>query len=169
MSDIEWRPVVGYESTYEVSNTGVVRSLDRRDGRGAWIRGRVLKTCPNFGGYPHVKLALNGTARGAAVHVLVAAAFLGPRPDGLQVHHRDGDRTNPNIDNLEYGTTAKNALDSVRHGTHANAAKTHCPKGHEYTPENTVRWPHRRCRACERARDAARAGRQKLRGRARAA
>ena len=38
-----WKPVVGYEGLYEVSSFGSVRSLDRDDGRGWWIKGRILK------------------------------------------------------------------------------------------------------------------------------
>jgi hypothetical protein len=71
------------------------------------------------------------------VHVLVAAAFLGPCPDGQEVRHLDGDKLNNCLDNLIYGTRSENNLDTVRHGHHKKGLpKTHCSHGHEYTPEN---------------------------------
>lgn len=77
----------------------------------------------------------------------------------------DGDRLNPALANLAYGTASENARDMRRHGTDPNLRKTHCPQGHEYTPENTYVTPKRPnaryCRTCHAAHS--RAHKDKLR------
>lgn len=154
----EWRPVVGYEGTHEVSDQGRVRQLDRMvwhhpSQRRIFSPGRLLK--PNFSGpYPRVALVIDGVQKVPAIHRLVAAAFLGPRPDGMEVCHNDGDARNSALANLRYDTHSANVLDRGRHGTDPQAAKTHCPQGHPYDAENTVLDASsggRRCRICRTA------------------
>lgn len=103
--------------------------------------------------YPKVSLRLDGKQVARTVHSLVASAYLGPRPEGLETRHMDGDPLNSRPSNLRYGTKGKNTLDSVGHGTHNNARKTHCKRGHEFTEENTDfrSGGSRRCRTCLRA------------------
>ncbi len=114
-------------------------------------------------GYPVVNLK-TGIERGRAgyqvrrtIHTLVAAAFIGPRPDGMDTCHNNGDKTDNRLDNLRYDTKSANAFDTLKHGTNRAANKTHCPLGHEYTTENTyiiVRRSGpkkgRTCRTCRR-------------------
>jgi hypothetical protein len=89
------------------------------------------------------------------VHVLVCTAWHGTRPEGLVCRHLDGNPTNSVPSNLAWGTVSENAFDSVRHGGHPEAAKTHCPQGHEYSEENTAIHSGRRsCRTCHRASNA---------------
>nr|WP_232111245.1 HNH endonuclease signature motif containing protein [Nocardia wallacei] len=87
-------------------------------------------------------------------HSLVAEAFIGPRPEGLQVCHNDGDPTNNMLANLRYDTPSENQTDIVRHGKHFHANKTHCPSGHAYA-EHAYSIPSRPnaryCRACQRS------------------
>jgi hypothetical protein len=143
----EWRPVVGYEGLYEVSSIGEVRSLPRKTTRGC-----VLRQHPNRWGYLQIKLVANGISRTVAVYVLVTAAFLGPRPPGLETRHLDGRQTRNCVSNLRYGTKSENAQDRLRHGYHNFANKTHCPQGHAYDSENTRRSPRgdRYCLTCKR-------------------
>lgn len=69
------------------------------------------------------------------MHTLVALAFLGPRPEGKpHIRHLDGNARNNHVSNLAYGTAAENVADSLQHGTHPSASKTHCRRGHEFTP-----------------------------------
>ena len=98
----EWRPVVGYEGLYEVSNTGRVRSLDRYvkgKGKSYFLhKGRVLSPAIKPEGYLIVRLQ----RRTFYIHRLVTAAFL-PNPDNLpEVNHKDEDKTNNRVENLEW-------------------------------------------------------------------
>lgn len=155
----EWRQVVGYAGVYEVSNEGRVRSLDRMTGscfgRSRPVRGRILDGEITRAGYRRVKLSLDNIVDRRTVHSLVAEAFIGPRPEGLQVCHNDGDPLNNRSHNLRYDTASANVLDSVRHGTQAQARKTQCAQGHEFTPDNitwikTASGRGRHCRTCRR-------------------
>lgn len=105
-----WKPVPGFEGKYEASVTGQVRSLSRyvRAGRGGRGMRSVPATLLKPGltvGYPCVVLGRGNTKM---VHALVAAAFIGPRPAGLDVMHADGSRTNSRCSNLQYGTRSEN-------------------------------------------------------------
>lgn len=152
-----WRPVPGYEGAYEVSDLGRVRSLPRiimrANGIPQKIHGRMLKPYV-ANGYPTVRIAKGGdrgNGQTRLVHRLVAFAFLEPGPEGTEVCHIDGDKGNPRASNLYWGTRAENLADSIAHGTwnNQNVGKTHCIRGHEFTPANTYVWKtHRICRAC---------------------
>ncbi|WP_405506891.1 NUMOD4 motif-containing HNH endonuclease [Streptomyces cyaneofuscatus] len=140
----EWRPISGTDDLYEVSNLGRVRSWARN------ARGRVIKPQSHQGGYVAVVML----KKRRAVHRLVLEVFVGLRPHGMVCRHLDGNKTNNRLDNLKWGTYAENLADMKAHGTHANAAKTHCTRGHEYTPENTRfdNRGHRHCKMCNRLR-----------------
>lgn len=144
-----WLPIPGYEGRYDVSDLGHVRSWSVRN-RNAAPRSKALQ--PHSTGYPRLMLySGGGRYANRFVHQLVAAAFIGPRPPGQQVRHLDGNRSNPRLTNLAYGTQSENALDAVRHGTNVNAAKTHCRLGHPYDAANTYTIGRRRqCRVCNR-------------------
>ena len=109
-----WKAVVGYEGYYEVSSIGRVRRI-LRDRRSA--KYRYLALAPDDEGRPRANLCVNYERKNAIVSGLVAAAFIGPRPDGLLVCHEDGDNANNRVGNLRYGTQASNMQDAVRHGT----------------------------------------------------
>ena len=97
----EWRPVVGYEGLYEVSNTGQVRSLDKYDSLGVFWIGKLLSKL-KVGGYFMVKLRKDGIQKMCLIHRLVAQSFI-PNPLNLpQVNHKDEDKTNNMVDNLEW-------------------------------------------------------------------
>lgn len=95
-----------------------------------------------------------GRGRNRSVHVLVAEAFLGPRPDGLMVCHNDNDPTNNVVANLRYDTQSSNVLDSVDVRSHRQTRKTHCIRGHEFSPHNTIQRASRKGRICRTCRDA---------------
>ena len=155
-----WKLVTGYAGIYEVSNHGRVRSVDRTvtrsDGQVHRYKGNILRTPLNQRGYQVVNLCIHGKCQVRTVHSLVAETFIGPRPEGMEVCHNDGRKTNNHVDNIRYGTSSENKLDNVRHGTHTNAAKTHCPLGHELFAENIppsiAKLGKRTCLACVRAR-----------------
>jgi len=62
----------------------------------------------NDDGYPRVVLSRDGSFKHVTVHKLVAETFIGPRPDGMQINHKDLNRGNPNVRNLEYLTPTEN-------------------------------------------------------------
>lgn len=109
----EWKPVVGMEGWYEVSSTGRVRRS--RPGKST-VCGKILKIRKNPFGYLKICLSLNGIQFMRLVHVLVAEAFLGPKPDGMDVNHIDGNKANSRLDNLEYVTRSGNAVHAINTG-----------------------------------------------------
>lgn len=152
-----WKPVPGYEGVYEVSDLGRVRSLDRLDAAGRPRRGQPRSSTADGGGYLQVSLWRDGSERRVSVHRLVLVAFVGPAPKGMEACHNDGDSTNNTLANLRWDTRSANSLDRVRHGTHPEARKTHCPAGHPYDEANTYLDPRarRQCRPCRQAADRA--------------
>lgn len=90
-----WKDIEGYEGIYEISNLGRVRSF--KNGKV-----RILKPLTNKRGYLRVQLRKNNSLKTLQIHRLVAQAFL-PNPNNLpQVNHKDEDKTNNIVSNLEY-------------------------------------------------------------------
>jgi hypothetical protein len=154
MSAEEWRPVLGFETKYVVSDAGRVANVARR---------RLLKQFVDASGYYRLGLRdADGVRRNRRVHVLVAEAFHGPRPDGFVARHLDGDSLNNRQGNLAWGTVLENAADQAAHGTHRNARKANCKYGHPFSSENTYRSTAstgrtiRQCRTCHARREAKR-------------
>lgn len=152
----EWK-AVPTEPGYEASSHGRIRSVDRvvirSNGIPQTFRGRTLKPWLASDGRPYVSVGGGAKKR---VSKLVAEAFLGPRPDGLEVCHGDGIATNNRPENLRYDTHSANLIDDIGHGKNHNSNKTHCKRRHEFTPENTG-WKKSRsgrlarvCRECAR-------------------
>ena len=116
-----WKPVVGYEGHYEVSDHGRVRSLDRTltrvDGVARRWPGRVLRHNTVGKGYHAVTLRAPGLDERKYVHRLVMAAFVGLCPPGMEVCHADGDPLNNALRNLRYDTYSSNNMDKAEHGT----------------------------------------------------
>jgi len=109
----EWRPVVGYEGWYEVSNLGRVRRAKTSKGTRA---GRILKAECAPGTYPHVGLYRNGVGEIVNVHRLVAEAFIGPCPLGYQSNHKNGIKSDNRSVNLEWVTPSGNTRHAVARG-----------------------------------------------------
>lgn len=147
-----WLPIPGYEGSYEVSDLGKVRSLDRITNDGKRVRGCVLKPFTMPSG--HLRVGLSpGQGRTRKVHRLVLEAFVGPCPPEMEALHRNGIPGDCRLTNLRWGTKSDNARDQITHGVHPEASKTRCPAGHAYSPKNTYIRPgttHRRCRTCTR-------------------
>lgn len=153
----QWKPVVGYEGLYEVSDHGNVRSLGRtvtkKNGQIYRRRGGPLK--PRSGQkYASVVLYdAEGATWTVRVHRLVILAFVGPIPDGMLVRHYDDNPRNNHLSNLAIGTHSENMRDAVRNGIHPESRRTHCNHGHEFTEQNTITRAGgaRACRECAKA------------------
>lgn len=116
-ADEEWRPVVGYEGLYSVSNYGRVkgekRVIIRANGWPIPIKEIVLRPAINRG-YLYVNLKRDAKGTTQSVHRLVAAAFLGA--SDLEVMHQDNNPSNNRLENLRYGTRAENLGQAKREG-----------------------------------------------------
>ena len=89
-----WKDIEGYEGLYEVSNLGNVKSLNKR-------KGRILKPIKDHFGYLRVNL-YNSEYKIHKVHRLVAEAFI-PNPNNYPIiNHKDEDKTNNRVENLEW-------------------------------------------------------------------
>lgn len=115
-----WKPVVGYEGLYEVSNLGRVKTLPKthvfKNGGVYNYPEKIMSACLNSNGYPQLKLFRNGVRKVTAVHRLVAAAFI-PNPENkTDVNHIDGVKTNNTVTNLEWATKLENSLHAKVNG-----------------------------------------------------
>lgn len=112
----------------EASTFGNVRTLNKMvsNGRGTYpVKGRVLKQSENGHGYLHVGIQIDGKGTKKLIHRLVAQTFI-PNPDNLpQVNHRDCNRKNNNVDNLEWCTASYNSKYREKFGI---SAKNNAPK-----------------------------------------
>lgn len=104
---IEWSDTYIYGEQYEVSNNGMVRNK---------LTGHILKPQEDSKGYLRVRLSLHDKKATAKVHRLVAIAFI-PNPYGKpQVNHKDTDKHNNNVWNLEWVTNGENQIHAYKHG-----------------------------------------------------
>lgn len=104
-----WKPITGTKGFIEVSNEGRVRSL---------LKGtpRILKTQADKKGYHRIRVTIEREKLTYKVHREIAKAFL-PNPKKLpQVNHKDGNKDNNSVENLEWVTNAENAHHAIEHG-----------------------------------------------------
>jgi len=162
--DEEWRPVVGWEGFYEVSNFGRVRSLDRTvvrsNGVSVHFKGRIRKYGVLPKGYFVMPLRSGTLVQNKTVHRMVCEAFHGPAPEGEPwALHRNGQAWDNRPENLYWGTPKDNSDDMTRHGTRSNGLEewgsSLCGRGHDLTVTDAVYTSpkgHRVCRECKRLR-----------------
>lgn len=128
-SEEEWRDIKGYEGRYEVSTLGNIRSL---------LSKKILKVCTASKGRPRVTLYRfeNGIRMKDVfqVHQLVAQAFLGDVPEGLQVDHINGIKIDNRSENLEYVTGSINVKRAIKLGLIKPVSPGYGNKHHSYIP-----------------------------------
>ena len=119
-----WKDISGFEGIYQVSNRGNVRR-----------NGRIKSQAIDHGGYCTVSLSVQSKQRTMSVHRIVATAFI-PNPDGKRtVNHKDGNKLNNSVENLEWATHSENIVhanktglrcvtDAQRHAASMNGKKT---------------------------------------------
>lgn len=143
-----WMDVPGFPG-YKASLDGQLMSLKGTEPR-------ILKQCMGSQGYLIVGLRQGDKTVVRKVHVFIALAFYGLPKPGEQVRHLDGNKLNNHMGNLQYGTSSEDSFDQVEHGTHYEASRDCCDRGHEFTPENTMHRKGRngntirKCKECHR-------------------
>ena len=102
-----WKEIPGYEGLYQVSNTDKVKSMNYRHSGAPGI----IVPRKNNSGYLHVQLCNSDKKyyKDRSVHRLVWEAFNGPIPEGLQINHKDENKCNNSLKNLEIVTPKQNA------------------------------------------------------------
>lgn len=114
----EWRPVVGWERHYRISNLGRVYSLHQT--------GRLLIGMNVNDGYHVIKVRQGDRKANLQIHCMVLEAFVGPRPPGYEGCHNDGNPENCRAENLRWDTPVANQADRLVHGT--SLAGKHIPR-----------------------------------------
>lgn len=122
-----WKDIVNYEGYYQISDSGEVKSLSRRINNGSKngfiSKERILKQTKNpNNGYMQVTLMKNRKKKVVYVHSLVAEAFLGENKKAT-VNHKDGNKQNNHVLNLEYATYSENNQHAYNTGLHAKGEK----------------------------------------------
>lgn len=156
-----WKPIPGFEGSYEVSDHGRVRSLDRiserSDGKAQRFRGKIIVPYAQSSGHLNVHLWKYGKRSSHRVHRLVLQAFVGPCPDNMECRHLNDIPNDNRLENLVWGTSSENSRDCVNNGHHPEALRTTCDRGHKLEAPNLnpayVSKGQRRCLACQRARN----------------
>lgn len=105
-----WKDIQGYKNRYQVSNHGKVRSLKRNN---------ILKPEIKNDGYLRVCLYANGKKKHKRINRLVARAFIENQNNKSQVNHKDGNKKNNHVSNLEWMTDKENKKHSVKNGLNA--------------------------------------------------
>ncbi len=108
---LEWKDVVGFEGIYQVSNTGLVKSMNRWTGY--YTRTEKMLKQRTSNGYKCVSLTKNSKTINRTVHSLVARAFLGERPKNLVIDHEDENKLNNNSYNLKYISNRANVAGKI--------------------------------------------------------
>ena len=114
-----WKDIPGYEGLYKVSNLGRIKSL----GNGKTRKENILRLTKDKYGYLYITLSENGKLKKFKVHRLVAMAFI-PNPNNYtQINHKDENRSNNRVENLEwctqkynnnYGNHSKNISNAIK-------------------------------------------------------
>lgn len=106
-----WKDIHNYEGCYQISSFGRVKSLDRTNSRGRKLNKRLMRSSLDSYGYRHINLYKNGTIQNFTIHRLVARTFIENLENKEQINHKDGDKQNNNVVNLEWATSSEN----IRH------------------------------------------------------
>jgi len=113
---IIWKPISGCSGYYEVNNYGEVRSVGRLNKLGNYIHGKVLSCSPNSQGYKHFRAFVDGKKKVLKAHRCVALEFI-PNPENKPfVNHKDGNKSNNQISNLEWATASENQKHAYKTG-----------------------------------------------------
>lgn len=123
MKNEVWKDIEGYEGLYQVSNLGNVKSLDTvincKGAKGISYhlrKGRILKKAINTKGYYYVNLSKNSKVKNTSIHKIVAKTFINNPNNYICVNHKDGDKLNNCVENLEWCTYSHNNKEAYKQG-----------------------------------------------------
>lgn len=108
MMEEEWKWIKNFEGVYQISNFGRIKSFKRN------IDGQILSNKNSKGWYFTVNLRTNAMRQTKRIHVLVAEHFIGEIPLGYHVHHKDGNKQNNKVDNLEIIHPKQHNLETMK-------------------------------------------------------
>jgi hypothetical protein len=117
---LTWKPVMGYEGLYEVSDSGIVQSIlrlvkDKSDGIRI-VKQKVLLQRIDRGGYLTVRLTKEGYTATHYVHRILGRAFISNPENKPCINHLNGCKTDNHLENLEWVTRSENARHAFKAG-----------------------------------------------------
>lgn len=125
----EWAYVSDYKNIYQISNDGLVKSLNREvelpNGRTRKVKERLLTPKNNGSDYLFVSLSKRGKSKSFYIHRLVASAFVENPEDNEIVNHKDGNPQNNHFENLEWVTHKQNCKHAYDKDLNSNKGKNH--------------------------------------------
>lgn len=107
-----WKPIFGYEGIYSISDHGKIKSHVRK----FRTKEKILKNYKDKNGYFKVSLSSNGIKKLFKIHQLVCINFLNKDSFNLVVNHKDGNKENNHVSNLEYITSSQNSIHAFNIG-----------------------------------------------------
>jgi len=125
-----WKDINGFEDSYEVSSFGVVRSKPRyveykHGGKSRYWPGVILKTYKGNSGYLEITLKISNKNYHRMIHRLVGEAFIFKSPMAWQINHKDSNKLNNHVDNLEWVSQSENMRHAFDTGNHSGKGATH--------------------------------------------
>ena len=131
-----WKSIKGYEGLYEVSTLGRVRGIERivvnRRNREMKIKETILKPEYVYNGYERVFLCKNGKGVHKRVATLVYETFVGAIPEGREIDHCNGERTDNRLENLRAVSHKENCYNPISRAKHLAANESRSRKMKEY-------------------------------------
>jgi hypothetical protein len=116
---MKWKDIPGLEGFYQASKSGIIRSVTRfrRGKAGIPVKhcGKIRKPGKLPNGYLHLVMSKEGKFQRDYVHRLVWRAFKGPIPERMEINHKDGNKINNHLDNLEVCTHRQNYDHAMEH------------------------------------------------------
>lgn len=128
-----YKPIICYHDLYEISTLGNIRSVDRKVSHlnhFITIKSRILKPYLGTNGYYMVTLSNRGRKCKFPIHRLVATAFIQLNKDKPCVNHKDGNKLNNKVDNLEWNTYSENNKHAYDSGLKTGFWTGKCGKEH---------------------------------------
>lgn len=113
---MEWKEIIGFNGRYFISETGLVKSITA-------TTKKILKTHFTYDGYEFCTICLNTYRKTIKIHRLVAMHFLPPVSGKTHVNHKDGNKKNNHVANLEWVTPSENISHAIRIGIKAKPPK----------------------------------------------